>query len=967
MTMPRLAARACSPGPQYHPVMGALAPVPRICGREAEIGALGEALGRVASGGPAFVLVEGEAGIGKTCLLAQVLQDARGRGMQVAEGRAEELERTRPFGVLAAAFGCTRSSPDPRRAAIAGLLASQGAGDLGPITVTSDPGLRFRMVDAFTDLVEELALAGPVLIGLDDLQWADPSSLLTVGALARRSTGLPVGVIGCVRPTPRTAELDRLVGALEAAGARHLTLRPLTGEAVAGLVAQAIAAEPGPRLLAEVAGAAGNPLFVTELLGALAQEGAIATASGRAEVAETVLPPTLRLTILRRVSFLPEPALQALRSASILGSGFTLTDLATVTGRPAVELSVVLGEAIRASVLEDDGARLRFRHELIRDAVYEDLAGSVCRALHREAGQRLAGAGAPALQVAEHLARGATTGDTDAVTWLARAARQEAPRSPEVAADLLGRAVGLMAPGDPGRDRLLAERASSLMWAGRIADAEAACRSLLGRDHDRSVAGTVRVCLGNVLLAGGQARDGLYELEQACQSPLLTGAERAEALAWASMASLVLADLNGASAAAAQARAAAVAARDPLATSVAMGSVALVSELRGDLGDALQIINDAVRLADDSPGRLGHRFPIHSFRGHILTALDRLDEAKTTLETGMRISEELGTRWGFSHYQLARALERFLAGHWDEAVAELETDAGLAGVPGGSYNLLLRRSVLSLIRLHRNDLPGAREAAAPGELSAVADGYRADWSAWAQALLLEADGEHMQALATLSDCWDRCIRCGLALEYPVIGPDLIRLALAAGDVGRARDVAAAVSGMAYRSQVLWIAGAALRCQGLAENDAGLLQAAVDAYDRGSHPLELALTCADAGAAVARQGDTARAGQLLDQAITIYERLGAARDLARAEAALRQLGVRRGRRVTHSRAQSGWPGLTPSEQAVVDLVAEGLSNPQIGQRLYVSRRTVQTHLAHVFAKLHITSRTQLAAEAIRHRG
>ena len=147
------------------------------------------------------MLVEGEAGIGKTRLLAQVLQDAAGRGMQVAAARAEELERTRPFGLLAAALGCARSSPDPRRAAIAGLLAAQGTGDLGPITVTSDPGLRFRVVDAFTDLVEELALAGPVVLGLDDLQWADPSSLLTVGALARRLAGLAVGVIGCLRPS----------------------------------------------------------------------------------------------------------------------------------------------------------------------------------------------------------------------------------------------------------------------------------------------------------------------------------------------------------------------------------------------------------------------------------------------------------------------------------------------------------------------------------------------------------------------------------------------------------------------------------------------------------------------------------------------------------------------------------------------------------------------------------------------
>jgi DNA-binding CsgD family transcriptional regulator len=264
-------------------------------------------------------------------------------------------------------------------------------------------------------------------------------------------------------------------------------------------------------------------------------------------------------------------------------------------------------------------------------------------------------------------------------------------------------------------------------------------------------------------------------------------------------------------------------------------------------------------------------------------------------------------------------------------------------------------------------LPGARDAAALGELPAAGAGYRTDWSAWVQALLLEADGELADALATLSDDWDRCARSGRALEYPVIGPDLVRLALAAGEAGRAREVAAAVTHVASGNQVPWITAAALRCQGLVGDDPGLLEEAVHAYTRGSRPLELALTCEDAAAAAARQGNQKRAGQLLDQAITIYERLDAARDLARAEAALRQIGVRRGRRVTHRREQSGWQSLTPSERAVVDLVTEGLSNPQIGQRLYVSRRTVQTHLTHVFAKLHITSRTQLAAEAIRHRG
>src|ERR1700722_18903109 len=286
--------------------MGTVASAPRICGRAAEVAVLGEALDRVASGRPAVVLIEGEAGIGKTRLLDETLAVARAGGMHVAAGRAEELEQTRPFGLVADAFGCARSSPDPRRAAIGELLAARGGAEQVPITVTSDPGLRFRAVDAFADLAEELGLSGPLVVGADDLQWADPSSLLTLAALSRRLTYLPVALIGCLRPSPRRPELDRLASVLEAAGARHLILRGLDEDAVTGLVADAVAAVPGPGLLAGISGAAGNPLFVTELLGALAHEGAIEIAGGRAEVAETMLPPSLRLTIARRISFLPD-------------------------------------------------------------------------------------------------------------------------------------------------------------------------------------------------------------------------------------------------------------------------------------------------------------------------------------------------------------------------------------------------------------------------------------------------------------------------------------------------------------------------------------------------------------------------------------------------------------------------------------------------------------------------------------
>ena len=750
--------------------MARLAPTRRLRGREEELKALGDAFDRTALGHPTAVIVEGEAGIGKTRLLADALDDARARGLQVIAGRAQELERTRPFGVLADSFACTASSPDPRRRAIAALLATH-LGDRGPLTVSSDPGLQFQAVDALVDLIESLALRGPLVVGLDDLQWADPSSLLTLGTLGARLADVPLALVGCLRLLPRPLELRRALEALDADGARRLTIGPLGDDAVADLVAEVVAAAPGQRLLAGVAGAGGNPLFVTELVGALLQEGGIQIADGRAEVAEMTLPPTLPLTILRRLSLLPEDTLRALRAASILGSGFTLPDLSTTTATSALELASVLAEAIRARVLEDDGERLRFRHDLLREALYEDLPASVRLALHREAGQRLARANAPALQVAEHLARGAGRGDSEAIAWLIRAARETAPSSPGVAAELLEWAIGLTGLADPGRDGLLAERAGALILAGRLADAGATCRELCEHTHDPSVEAQARIGLGWIAVAEGRMRDALRELEPVHQAPALGDQARATAWGWASMAHLSLGDLDSAAAAAEQARPAAASVGDHATTSLALTCLAVVSEFRGDLGKAVGIIDDAARLADQSPGRQGHRYPLHVTRGHILLELDRLEDARSTLVTGSRLSEELGVRWALPSYQVFLAVERFAAGAWDDAVAEYEAALELAEEIGERYSLVLAHSVRSLIALHRDELRTAEEAAAAAarELEAGGPRYRSHWAMWARALLQEAQGATGAAFATLDSCWDLCARSGLAIEYPALG------------------------------------------------------------------------------------------------------------------------------------------------------------------------------------------------------
>ena len=504
------------------------------------------------------------------------------------------------------------------------------------------------------------------------------------------------------------------------------------------------------------------------------------------------------------------------------------------------------------------------------------------------------------------------------------------------------------------------------MWAGRLTDAEAVCRGLLDRGLDPTVEGQARSCLGWIAVAEGRMRDALRELEPVHRSAVLGDRTRATAWGWASMAHLSLGELDDAAAAAERARVAAAAAGEHATTSLALTCLAVVNEFRGDLREAVRIIDDAARRADQSPGWQGHRYPLHVTRGHVLLELDRFDDARRTLETGMRISEELGVRWAVASYQVFLAVERFLAGAWDDAVAEFEAALEVAAETGERYSLVLGHSVMALLALHRGELRHAEAAAAAAarELEVGGPRYRSHWAIWARALLLEAGGAVPDAFATLDGCWDRCARSGLAIEFPVLGPDLIRLALATGNRGRAEQVAVAVAEVAAGTDVPALAGAALRCRGLVADDPRTLCAAVDAYAAGPRPLELALAAEDAGVAFARRRDSAAAASLLDRALAGYEGLEAARDAARAEATLRELGIRRGRRGARQRPQLGWDSLTPTEHRVVDLVVEGLSNPQIGERLFVSRRTVQTHLAHVFTKLGISSRTQLAAEATR---
>jgi DNA-binding CsgD family transcriptional regulator len=422
----------------------------------------------------------------------------------------------------------------------------------------------------------------------------------------------------------------------------------------------------------------------------------------------------------------------------------------------------------------------------------------------------------------------------------------------------------------------------------------------------------------------------------------------------------------------------AIEAEDHVAVSLALSTLAGVSELRGRPADGARIIDEAVSLADRSPGLVGHRVPLHATRARILLEQDRTDEARACLEVGARRSEELGMHWHLQILQMVGVLQHFVAGEWDEAVVELDARSNPTDEIGQAQRRgqadterapeRFEAAVRALIELHRNVAGVARRvvSSGPPDLAEPDSVYFSRWMIRSRALALETEGRTAEALSLLAQYWERCTELGYQMEYRAIGPTLARLAVLHGDRALAADVAAATAALAEGGAVDSLRGVALQCRGLAGSDPRLLTQAVDVLEASPRPLERAAAAEDAGALLVRANAAEQARPLLERAVADYESMGAAWDLARVDALMRGLGIRRGRRTSRRRPQSGWGSLTPTELTVAELVVEGLSNPQIGDRLFISRRTVQTHLAHIFAKLDITSRSELAAQTVEQR-
>jgi DNA-binding CsgD family transcriptional regulator len=916
-----------------------------LVGRAAELSALAEWLSGVSAGGAALGLIEGAPGMGKTRLADAVSQAAVRMSFRVFTARADELDRDRPFGALADALGFVPEVPE------------------GSVAV---PGLEYRLVDQIMERVEALALEGAVLVRIEDLHWTDSGTVVALRALGRRLAHLPLALLGTFRPWPRSAELERLIEDWRSLGALHLVLDGLEHARVLELAAELIGAAVGPTLERQLAKTGGTPLFVCELVGALQDDGAIEVTDGLAELAVDSMPPSLQLTILRRVGLLGDAALSLLRVASVLGTTFSLTDLATVTGREVAAVLAELLDARRAGVVEEAGAMLRFRHDLVREALYSDLPESARRALHREAGRALARAGAPRLQVAEQLSLGAAPGDRETVGWLRDAAEECVLRAPQTAVALLERAAELAEPGDPARDQLLADLADGLVWCGRPGEGQSLAADLLARGAGGSTREQARGTVVRGLWLDGRWHELVEQVDRwlGAAEPELTRGARGRMLADQAMAAVFSGDALRGEELGLEALRLGEELGDDAVVFQALYALGPVHNFRGRKHAELAVAERALEIVERGSNPDLVRFHPHFAAGMALAGNDRHERAESMFKTGLRIREALGTAWDLPLYQAGLADLHCQMGKWDEALVEAETGVEIAGEVGTRLAIVVCAGVAAWIRAHRDDLAEAERllSIAQREIDRAGPQWGSYWVILASAELADAGGDRPRALEVLQVGW-ATNEHSLGLRI-YLAPKLVHAALSAGSPELARSIADTVASYAPEATASTVRGNRLLARGLVDQDPELLAEAAAAFRSGGSPYDVAVANEATATATAARGDTPAARRPFEDALQTYEGIGARRDIGRVLAAMRAAGIRRGSRTAHRRDQKGWGSLTAMESDVVRLTVEGLTNQQIGERLFISRRTVQTHLSHALTKLEVSSRVELAAEAAR---
>lgn len=898
-----------------------------LVGRRAELDALAGLPQRFADGAAGLVLT-GPAGMGKTTLWRRGIELAEAAGVRVLTAVPGAGEARLSFAALSDLLATVDDPafavlPRVQRRAleIALLRRDRGRGTVDARTI----GV------AALSLLRELAAATPVLLAVDDAQWLDRASASALSFALRRLDAARVGVLATARAEDTRPTL--FVDALSAERCEEMRLGPLTLAAVHAILQDNLGRVlPRPTLVRVVEASGGNPFFAIEIARELFRVGLPPFGE------PLPIPDEVRALVRARVSRLPAETREALLLASCLGVPSTslVSEDALV---PAEEAGVVR--------VDNDG-RIRFAHPLLAAAVYESAPSARRRTAHR----RLAGAVGDLEERARHLALGSAGPDAAIAAELEEAAQLAASRGASGAAAELGELALRLTPPDDARE-------------------------VLRR----------RIVIGDALFAAGDTKAAIATLEAACrEAPPGDARSRAQATL-GGMYTSVAEHARGTS----QIDSAIAEARDPLTAAGAHARRAWVSQLEPDL--VIEHCRAVLELVDDDTAPDLHSFALqHLAYALLYTGREARHDLIERSLTGQRDAElwavsSIAARWPmfFDDFATARRRHLELIGYAEETGNEFERQTELAylglielwsGRPGVAEPYTrealeladqieqepmacVSRYVLGLIAAQCGRLEEA-EALARESLAWIG----ADWpdeyfilATQAHAVLgfvelgrgeLEAADEQLTLADEASARW--------AEPAPFrFHADQVETAVALGDVDRAERLVARLERRAEAIPRPWICGIAARSRALVLASRGELDEALSAAEAAllhqappTMPIERARTLLELGRLRRRRKEKRLARLALEEAAAAFDALDAPLFADRARGELARVTTRRAPRQ-----------LTPTEEQIARLAAEGLTNRAIAERSFVSVHTVEANLGRAYRKLGISSRAQLA--------
>lgn len=959
-----------------------------LVGRQFELAVMEEVLDTVGCGSPWVLTIAGEPGIGKSRLLAELTARAAGRGHLVLSGRGTELERDLPFGVV--------------RDALDDHLASLGSEELGALTSTSGvlqdltgvfPSLtsrrdgpplrlqqeRYEIYRAVRTLLDALAAERPLVLALDDLHWADPASVELVSHLTRHPPQRGVLLVAAFRPAQVAPELEAVLqAACRQGGADRLDLAPLTLDQAAEVAGGGMAREVCEALWLE---SGGNPFYLQELL----STGGRPSPHDCGVVVPGDIPPAVRLALAEEIGALSPPARALLEASAVAGDPFDLDLSRALAGVDEAAALAALDELLRFDLLRGTAVprRFRFRHPIVRRTAYESTPAGRRIGAHSRAAALLAEWGAPASVRAHHVERSASRGDEQAVTDLAQAAGEAATGgAPATAARWYQAALRLLPEGPAhahGRLALLVPLAGALCAAGRLDEGRGAvlgAMDLAGPEHADLRTRLVASCasIEHLLSRHEEAQARLSEAlgslpEGSPAAPALVkelgvGAMYANEFEWAGQW-------------AAQAHQAARRGGDTalVATSAAMAAYA--EAWQGHGSRAAPYLEEAQELVDGLRGAEAAAGPEASFwLGFAAHFMDHLDDATRHFERGIGISRATGQ--GQFLLPLVMGLELSLIQRGRLADAAEEAEAALEGARLAGNDMYLVGALWErcLLATSTGDLDTAMLLGQQALELANRIGEKTLHAAasWALAAALFEAGHLERSRALLLDGLGgaglpRMATGGRCRSYELLTAIELGLGHAQTASGWARRAKAAASG----TDLPLAHSAALRANALvllASGDAGgaaeQALAAAELASCAGAAVEAARSRLLTGRALSAAGERRRSLALLEQAEAELAGCGAEGYRQQAARELRRLGRRAPSREREAGGAGGSGGhgdlaaLSPRELDVARLVAAGHTNRQLADSLYLSVKTVERHLAHIFAKLGVSSRAGVAA-------